>query len=149
MLPEQLFNQFIYYPDLDLIANPHMLDLAFQEVQLTTQDQVTIHGWYLPHDHALATLLFLHGNAGNISHRLDNLRLLHEAGFQILIVDYRGYGQSQGTPSEQGLYLDGVAAWQWMIEETPGPHLIFGRSLGGAVAVRVAVREDISRLHEA
>lgn len=141
---EQILNQFIFYPDPEMIANPHMLDLPFDDVWLTTCDSVQIHGWFLPREDALATMLFLHGNAGNISHRLDNLRVLVEAGFQVLIVDYRGFGHSEGTPNEQGTYLDAEAAWRWLVAETAGPHVVFGRSLGGAVAVQLASTDGVN-----
>ncbi|MCB0161718.1 MAG: hypothetical protein KDD83_26455, partial [Caldilineaceae bacterium] len=92
---DALINQFVFYPDRVLAANPHMLALPFQDVWLETTDNVRIHGWFLPCEDAVASLLFLHGNAGNISHRLDNLRLLVErARCRVLIIDYRGYGRS-------------------------------------------------------
>ena len=138
-VPEAFLNQFIYYPDRNVSVNPHVAGLSFQNVWLTTRDQVRLHGWWLPRDDAAATLLFLHGNAGNIMHRLQNLVLLvEEIGLQVLIIDYRGYGKSDGVPNEAGLYQDAAAAWHWLITETAGPHLIFGRSLGGAVAVWLA-----------
>jgi fermentation-respiration switch protein FrsA (DUF1100 family) len=89
----------------------------------------------------LATLLFCHGNAGNISHRLENVAHLLRTGFQVLLFDYRGYGHSSGQPSEQGLYRDAAAAWAHLVERTDTagvPRVIFGRSLGGAVAVDLA-----------
>ena len=138
MLPEQLINQFIFYPEPQITVNPHVLDMAFDDVWLTTSDDVNIHGWWLPCEEPQASILFLHGNAGNITHRLDNLRMLHEAGFQVLIIDYRGFGRSEGTPGERGTYLDAEAAWQWLVETSSGPNLIFGRSLGGAVGIWLA-----------
>jgi fermentation-respiration switch protein FrsA (DUF1100 family) len=137
---DALINQFVYFPDRVLVANPHMLALPFQDVWLETADNVRVHGWFMPCDAPVASVLFLHGNAGNISHRLDNLRLLVErARCQVLIIDYRGYGRSDGSPDERGTYLDAAAAWAWLTAHTPGPHVIFGRSLGGAVAVHTAV----------
>jgi fermentation-respiration switch protein FrsA (DUF1100 family) len=138
MLPEQLINQFIFYPEPQITVNPHVLDMPFDDVWLSTSDDVDIHGWWLPCEDALASILFLHGNAGNITHRLDNLRLLNEAGFQVLIIDYRGFGRSEGTPGEQGTYRDAEAAWHWLVKARPGPHLVFGRSLGGAVGIQLA-----------
>jgi len=138
MLPEQLINQFIFYPEPQITVNPHILNIPFDDVWLTTSDDVDIHGWWIPCEEALASILFLHGNAGNITHRLDNLRVLNQAGFQVLIIDYRGFGRSEGTPGERGTYLDADAAWNWLVESTPDPHLIFGRSLGGAVGIWLA-----------
>ena len=90
-----------------------------------------------------ATLLFCHGNAGNVSHRLDNVAGLLRAGFQVLLFDYRGYGHSSGMPSERGLYRDAATAWAHLVERADtahAPRVIFGRSLGGAVAVDLATR---------
>lgn len=143
MIPEQLINQFIFYPERELYANPHMLDLDYQDIWLQTDDELVIHGWFLPCKNAVASMLFLHGNAGNISHRLDNLQVLVAAGFQVLILDYRGFGRSDGFPHEAGTYLDAAAAWRWLIRETDGPHLLFGRSLGGAVALQLASLSDV------
>ncbi len=142
MLPEQLINQFIFYPEPQITVNPHVLDMSFDDVWLTTSDGVEIHGWWLPCENALASLLFLHGNAGNITHRLDNLRVLNEAGFQVLIIDYRGFGRSEGTPGVRGTYLDADAAWNWLVDSIPGPRLIFGRSLGGAVGIWLAATTE-------
>jgi fermentation-respiration switch protein FrsA (DUF1100 family) len=100
-----------------------------------------LYGWYLPSKKAKGTLLFLHGNAGNISHRGDSLRIFHRLGLNILIIDYRGYGKSDGSPSEAGLYRDARAAWRYLTEvrgTPPGKIVLFGRSLGGAVAARLA-----------
>ncbi len=139
MLPQSLLNRFIYYPDPILVATPRALELDFSDVWLTAGDGVRIHGWFVPATNPTCSVLFLHGNAGNISHRLDNVRLLVEQlDCQVLIVDYRGYGRSEGVPSEQGLYLDAAAAWRWLRANSTGPYIIFGRSLGGAVALQLA-----------
>jgi fermentation-respiration switch protein FrsA (DUF1100 family) len=93
----------------------------------------------------LATLLFCHGNAGNVSHRLENVAYLLRSGFQVLLFDYRGYGHSSGQPSEQGLYRDAATAWAHLAgrtDTTGAPRVIFGRSLGGAVAVDLATRAE-------
>lgn len=109
-----------------------------------------LHGWYLPAPDGAGAgrgapaLLFLHGNAGNISHRIRSLRLFHELGLAVLIIDYRGYGQSEGRPDEQGLYLDALAGWRHLRDErdvAPADIVVFGRSLGGAVAAWLAARE--------
>jgi hypothetical protein len=102
-----------------------------------------LHAWFIPAENARATVLFCHGNAGNISHRLDSIRLLHSLGLQVLIFDYRGYGRSDGRPSEKGSYRDVDAAWQYLLEVRGLPQtqiIIFGRSLGAAVAADLASR---------
>lgn len=124
-----------------LVATPASVGLAFDEVWLETGDGERLHGWWLPHERARATVVFSHGNAGNISHRLDSLRIFHELGLNTLIYDYRGYGASSGRPSEAGTCLDAMAAWEWVTSEKqipPEQVLLFGRSLGGAVSAWLA-----------
>jgi fermentation-respiration switch protein FrsA (DUF1100 family) len=142
---ESLVNRFIYYPEPHWWATPADLELEAEEVHLTPEPGVDLHAWFFPHPKPLATLLFCHGNAGNASHRLENVYYLVEAGFQVLLFDYRGYGHSSGQPSEAGLYRDAEAAWVHLVgrRDTEGaPRIIFGRSLGGAVAVDLGVRVD-------
>ena len=108
---------------------------------LTTEDGIRLHAWFVAADAPRGTLLFSHGNAGNISHRLDSISLFHSLGLDILIFDYRGFGESEGKPSEKGTYLDVKAAWDYLLEErmiSPEEIIIFGRSLGAAIAVDLA-----------
>lgn len=131
-------------PTRNLEATPGAIGLAFESVQIPTADGVRLHGWYLPHPRARGTVLFCHGNAGNISHRLDSLRLFHDLGLAVLIFDYRGYGRSEGKPSEAGTQHDVLAAWRHLIGdrgESPGRIVLFGRSLGGALAAWLAARQ--------
>ena len=116
---------------------------------MLTEDNVTLHGWYLPHADSRHTLLFLHGNAGNISHRLDSLNIFHKLGLSILIIDYRGYGQSGGETTEAGTYLDAEAAWNYLINDrdlSGEDIIIFGRSLGGGVASWLAQKHNPAAL---
>ncbi len=128
---------------------PANIGLEFEEVFLTTQDNISIHGWYLPNTASTFTLLFLHGNAGNISHRLDSLKIFHDLGLSIFIIDYRGYGQSTGKPSEKGTYSDAEAAWNYLINKralSADEIIIFGRSLGGGVASWLALEHKPAAL---
>ncbi len=112
----------IHLPDLpgrQVNATPQLIGLNFEPVTLTTEDGVKLAGWFLPMDKPRATLLFFHGNAGNISHRLDSLQLFHELGLAVFILDYRGYGDSEGKPTEAGLYRDAEAAWR-LPDRNPG-----------------------------
>lgn len=157
---ESLINRFIYYPEQEWWTTPARLGLEAEEVHLTPEPGVGLHAWFFPYpqrlerdaaglrtiglpSRPLATLLFCHGNAGNASHRLENVYYLVQTGFQVLLFDYRGFGHSSGQPSEEGLYRDAVSAWTHLVER-PGaegvPRIIFGRSLGGAVAVELATR---------
>lgn len=137
-----LERRLIYYPSRRLEGTPKDVRLSYEGVTFTTEDGLRLHGWYLP-GNGPWTLLWFHGNAGNISHRLENIRLFHDRlGLSVFIFDYRGYGLSQGHPSEQGLYRDAKAALailrqRFLVE--PQQLLYFGRSLGAAVAVELAV----------
>lgn len=133
----------------ELAATPAQMGLSYRDVTLSTEDGESLHAWWLPHERPRATLLFFHGNAGNISHRLDSLAIFHELALSVLIVDYRGYGQSSGKPTEAGLDRDAQAAWQWLTETEgvrPQNIILFGRSLGGAVASRLAGRVEAAGL---
>jgi len=136
--------RMIYFPVREVSVTPKAQGLEFESVSLTTEDGVTLDGWFLPAPAARGTLLFLHGNAGNISHRLDSLEIFHRLGLSTLIIDYRGYGRSDGKPSEAGTYMDAAAAWRYLVKQrgiAPNHIVVFGRSLGGAVAVWLATRE--------
>lgn len=131
----------VFFPERAHYAAPADFGLTAQDVWLTTSDGVRLHGWHLPAAGSANLMLFCHGNAGNISHRLDNLARLHRAGVAVFIFDYRGYGLSQGKPSEAGLYLDADAAWDWaqaQARRQGGRVVVFGRSLGGVAAVHLA-----------
>jgi hypothetical protein len=138
--------RLLYYPDMpgrELEATPADVGLAYEDVALQTRDGVRLHAWFIPVEQPRASVLFCHGNAGNISHRLDSIRLLHSLGLQVLIFDYRGYGRSEGTASEKGSYRDVDAAWHYLLEVRDLPEagiIIFGRSLGAAVAADLASR---------
>lgn len=135
----------VYYPEIgrEMVATPRQAGLDYEDVQLVTADGVALHGWFVPASPSRGTVLFLHGNAGNISHRLDSLLMFHRLGYSTLIIDYRGYGNSGGKPSEQGTYRDAEAAWHHLTEtrKTPSDTIVlFGESLGGAVAAWLATQ---------
>ncbi len=135
---------FIYFPDRDLVGDPGDVGLPFEDVTFAASDGVRLHGWFVSGQKAI-TWLWFHGNAGNISHRLENLELLHdELGVSVFLFDYRGYGRSEGTPSEEGTYRDGEAALAYLRSraDVDADRIIyFGRSLGAGVAVELAVGE--------
>src|SRR4030042_5461623 len=114
-----------------------------ENVHLTTEDGTRIHGWFIPGENASLTLLYFHGNGGNITDRIEKLELLHSTDVSIFIIDYRGYGRSEGRPSEAGLYSDADAAYSYLCQEKgvpPHDIVLYGASLGGAVAVDLAPR---------
>lgn len=150
-------SHLVFYPETgrEMIATPGQLGLLYEDVQLGTADGLSLHGWFIPaaqRENApqpRGTVLFLHGNAGNISHRLDSLQMFHNLGYNTLIFDYRGYGNNDGSPSEQGTYQDAEAAWHYLTEQRhiPSCHIVlFGESLGGAVASWLAARQKPAAL---
>ena len=149
MAMQEILSRFIYYPDPIWLVTPADLGLQAEEVILEPEAGVRLHAWFFPHPKPRGSLLFCHGNAGNVSHRLENVRYLVQTGFQVLLFDYRGYGHSSGQPSEAGLYREAATAWQHLVERADtasAPRVIFGRSLGGAVAVDLATHADASGL---
>lgn len=136
--------RLVYFPTRAIVATPDNIGLLYEDVNLRTHGGVEIHGWYVRKKDARWTVLLLHGNGGNISHRLDTLRILHELGVDTLIIDYPGYGKSGGRPDEQGTYDAATAAWQFLAVNAtnPGKIILFGRSLGGVIAVWLAKRVD-------
>ena len=134
---------FVYFPEREVNASPSDYGLAYEDVTFATEDGVELHGWFVPGPSEI-TLLWFHGNTGNVRHRLENLRMLHERlGVGVFLFDYRGYGKSAGRPSEDGLYRDAEAALAY-VRARPDVRddriVYFGRSLGGAVAVDLATR---------
>ena len=133
--------KMIFFPEEKLVASPEDWGLAYEDVALQTSDGLTLHGWFIPHTGARKTLLLFHGNAGNISHRRDSIAIYHRLGVNVFIFDYRGYGRSDGKPGEAGLYHDARSAWRYLTQSRamrPQDIILFGRSLGGAVAAKLA-----------
>jgi uncharacterized protein len=119
---------------------PDAYGWPYEDVTLEVNGETT-HGWYIPARQARGTLLFFHGNAGTIADRLESIAIFRHLGLNVFIIDYGGYGQSSGRPSEKRCYADARAAWQYLIEErgeTPDRLILFGRSLGAGVAVQLA-----------
>jgi fermentation-respiration switch protein FrsA (DUF1100 family) len=137
-------SSLVFFPSREIVATPDQAGLYYEPVEIHTRDGVRLKAWYVPATEARATVLFLHGNAGNISHRLMALQALHGLGLAVLILDYRGYGESAGSPSEHGTYRDALAAWEYLTTTrgaTADRVVLYGESLGGAVAAWLATRE--------
>lgn len=123
--------------------------LPLEEVWIPVDDIVTVFGWFIDAGPARPVLLWCHGNAGNVSHRLENIRQLYQRGISVMIFDYRGYGRSTGEPSEAGFYQDALASYDYLIQQrriSPERLIIFGRSLGSGVAGEVAIRRPSAGL---
>jgi fermentation-respiration switch protein FrsA (DUF1100 family) len=123
--------------------------LQYEPVRLRTADGLDIAGWWIPAERPRGVVVFAHGNAGNVSHRLEKLRVLRGLGVSVLAFDYRGYGESGGRPSERGTYRDMDAAIDFVTRERGFPLrrvVLLGESLGGAVAVEAASRRKAGGL---
>ena len=137
---------YIYFPDLparEVDATPRDAGLSFESLRIRTEDGEMLDGWFIPAPAGKGTLLYLHGNGGNIGHRIDVIEIFHSLGLNVFIFDYRGYGRSTGKPSEDGTYRDALAAWNYLTEKRriPAQHIVlYGESLGGSVAARLAER---------
>lgn len=141
---------FVYHPapwiDRDWAR---VSGLPLQEVWFQAEDGAKLFGWYVENRATPVVLLWCHGNAGNVIHRLDNLVELYRLGFSVFLFDYRGYGRSQGRPTEEGLYRDALAAYDYLAKDrhvAPERLVLFGRSLGGAVAGQVAAQRPAAGL---
>lgn len=144
-------SNLVFYPETgrEISATPDQIGLPYEDIHLKTSDGISLHGWHIPAPQPRGTVLFLHGNAGNISHRLDSVQMFQRLGYSTLIFDYRGYGNSGGKPTEEGTYMDAEAAWRHLTEQRHIPScriVLFGESLGGAVGAWLAARQKPAAL---
>jgi uncharacterized protein len=133
--------QNIYFPIKEVANTPDQVGMDYREVYFNTSDSKAIHSWFIPAEAAEFTILLSHGNAGNIGHRLDKIKILHDIGLDVFIYDYRGYGKSKGFPSEKGFYRDIHGAYDYLVKEAGIPHekiILYGESIGGAVSLELA-----------
>ena len=140
-----LENASLFYPAKLLRYTPEKIDLIYEDVYILTQDRIKLHGWFVPGGEGAATILFFHGNAGNISDRLGKLQLFNQLGYNVFIIDYRGYGLSEGKPTEKSLYVDALAAYQYLIKRSDIDRkklVCYGASLGGVPAVDLALKRE-------
>ena len=129
--------RLIYFPDTVITLTPQAHGLVCEDVRIRTDDGETLAAWLIQSPVSRGTVLLFHGNAGNISHRIEYAKMFHGLGYSMVLVDYRGYGASTGSPSEEGTYHDAEASWRWLIETRgvkPSDIVIFGESLGGGIA---------------
>lgn len=136
-------SRHVYRPRRDIGSTPDAYGYAYEEVTLRSADGTALWAWFVPNPETRRVLMFCHGNTRNISHCMDSVELFQRLGFGVFLFDYRGYGRSEGRPSEQGTYLDVQAAWEYLLRErglAPGDIVVLGRSLGGAIASWLAAR---------
>jgi fermentation-respiration switch protein FrsA (DUF1100 family) len=141
----------LFAPDRHPIGfwNPEAHGLSVEDEWFAAEDGARLHGWWMPHPHAWGTILYCHGNNGNITNRIETFLLLRRLGVNLFAFDYRGYGKSEGMPTEAGLYRDVRAAWDHLVSArgvAPKSILLFGHSLGGAVAVDGALHCEVGGL---
>jgi len=139
-------DRMVFYPTHDLEVTPDQAGLVFEDCRIPVDTGAFVHAWYFPieSDSLSPVVLFCHGNGGNMSHRLETAQFLHEFGVAVLMFDYRGYGKSDGRPSENNLYRDADVCYDWLQAEKrfkPDRIVLFGRSLGGAVAIDITARK--------
>ena len=139
----------IFFPMRQMEGTPSDMGLAYEDVYFETSDGVKLNGWFIPAEGARGTVLYFHGNAGNISHRVGMIRIFNKMGLNIFIIDYRGYGRSEGRPDEKGTYLDAEAAYAYLKSRGDVDEeriALYGKSLGGAVAIDLASKRDVPAL---
>jgi len=139
----------IFHPTKEVGMTPLDLGIAFEDVYFETSDHLRLNGWFIKKPSARWTLLWFHGNAGNISHRLDKLSLFNLLNLNIFIFDYRGYGKSDGYPTEKGIYLDAQAAYDYLagrFDIDKNKIIAYGDSLGGVTAIDLATKRRLGSL---
>jgi uncharacterized protein len=148
--------RFLYHPSREIEETPDKLGLKYENITLTTSDGVHINGWFVPGENLAEdghvtrlTVLFFHGNAGNISHRLEKIAVFRDLGVDTFIIDYRGFGRSEGQPNEEGTYHDAQAAYEYLTQQRklkPPSIVVYGESLGSAVATDLASKMPVGGL---
>jgi fermentation-respiration switch protein FrsA (DUF1100 family) len=139
-------NKSLFFPLSEIEVTPKSVKLPYVDASLKTKDGVLLNGWYLPFKNSKFTILFCHGNAGNIGNRVEKIEMLYKLGLSVFIFDYRGYGKSEGRPSEEGLYLDTEAAYDYLTKDlgiVPLNVVLYGESLGCATAVYLASERKV------
>lgn len=139
----------VFYPSKNLFLLPSQAGLPFEDVYITTADGVRINAWFLKNPSAKSTLIFAHGNAGCMSDRMMKIKFFYDLGFNVLIFDYRGYGKSEGTPTEKGIYLDIQAVYDYLKDRNDVDMtqiVAYGASLGGVAAMDLALNRPLKAL---
>ena len=142
-------DRMVYQPTRGMVDTPAARGLPFTELRVEDGQGHTLHGWFVSAEGARGTVLFCHGNAGNIGDRLDTIALLASLDMNVLIFDYAGYGKSNGAPDEENTYAAAQVMYRWLVDggrETPERIVAMGRSLGGAVAAHLAAAEPVAGL---
>ncbi len=147
-------HKMVFFPMKDIVMTPDDLGLKYEDLYIETDNGEKINAWFFSNNDSTENInkkvvLFCHGNAGNISHRLETVEYILDLGADIMIFDYRGFGKSEGSPGENEVYQDAIACYNWLITKksyTADQIIVFGRSLGGAIAVDLASKVNCSGL---
>ncbi len=146
-----VIGKFVFRPDATYASadtTPTDLNLDYEDLTLVTADGVRLSAWFMPANAPKGALLYLHGNSGNLCDWIHAVDRYVWAGYHVLLVDYRGYGRSEGKPTEKGLYLDTEAAWDWISKRAAAERLdtfVLGKSLGSGVATHLAAHVASAR----
>ncbi len=139
----------VFHPSRELTVTPTQAGLDYDDVYFPTEDGLKINGWLVKASNTASTLIFFHGNAGNIGDRVEKIEMFHKMGLNVFIVDYRGFGRSQGVPTEEGIYKDAIGTYDYLLtrKDIDLQKLVaYGASLGGAVAVDLASKRKVAAL---
>ena len=137
----------VFFPSREITVSPSVIGLPWEDVYFKTKDDVTINGWFFKNPQSKSTLIFAHGNAGNMSDRLFKIKFFYDLGLNVFIFDYRGYGKSKGRPSEAGIYLDAQGAYDYLQSlgyVNMSNIILYGASLGGAVIIDLATHRKVA-----
>ncbi|WP_051559901.1 alpha/beta hydrolase [Marinobacterium jannaschii] len=146
---DAIVNHYAFFPSRFSAGDYDLSGSAVEEVSLQTADNIRLHGFYLPRPDSRKLVLFFHGNGGHALHRLRDAEQLAAKGVNVLLIDYRGYGRSEGEPSEWGVYLDAATTLRYAtrtLEFAPQDIFILGRSLGSAIAIDLAQGQSLGGL---
>jgi hypothetical protein len=137
--------KYVYYPSKIWKKTPAADGLAYEDLKLHSSDGVELSAWYIPRENPKGSVLFLHGNGRNMSGELDAVRMFHDFSYNVLTLDYRGYGKSGGVPDEEGTYRDAQAVWDFLVrdkKESSARIVVYGRSLGAAIATNLVSKNN-------
>jgi len=146
---KSVVNKMAFHPDVDNIYPADKLPENVSEIFITTKDGLSLQCYLIPNDSSNKMVIYFHGNGGNIGHRLADLRRINGFGVNVLGVGYRGYGKSEGAPSEEGVYIDGESALAYVVEQLGFAEknvYLFGRSIGTAVAINTGQKRKLNGL---
>ena len=138
-------SKLVYFPSKEIVCTPTDIRLQYEDITMKTSDGLNLNAWFIPANSPTGTVLFCHGNGGNISYSLDVVETLNKFNLNVLLFDYRGYGKSEGIPTENGTYTDADTAYRWLLKDKNIPEssiIVMGRSLGAAIAANLANKHN-------